>query len=240
MSQNKTIVPGVDFDKLNKEGVADSFYESLYSRTSANDNHTFIGSSELINQHAETISSAPVSNSQKHTISENYRTLKIKERVIVGVLFSISKGLLGEIIPIYLGKNIIGKNENCDIVLSENTVSAEHAIIHTRKNENWIEATITDFNSMYGTIVNDVDARYDTLPIHENDVITIGQHYRFIIKLFEAEGYNLYEDAEFEDSSEGLPSTTATCKPSTTQDNSEADFYSPSSRNNDSSRTVIY
>lgn len=239
MSQNKTIVPGVDFDNLNKEGAADSFYESLYSRTSANDNHTFIGSGELINLQAESIPSTPVSNSQKHIISENCRTLKIKERVIVGVLFSISKGLLGEIIPIYLGKNIIGKNENCDVVLSENTVSAEHAIIHTRKNENGIEATITDFNSMYGTIVNDADARYDTLPIHENDVITIGQHYRFIIKLFETEKYDLYEDAEFEDSSEAHSSTAFTTS-SNAQDNPGADFYSPSSRNNDSSRTVIH
>lgn len=239
MSQNKTIVPGVDYDNLNKEGAADSFYESLYSRTSANENHTFIGSGELINQQTESNPSGPVSNSQKHIISENCRTLRIKERVIVGVLFSISKGLLGEIIPIYLGKNIIGKNEHCDIVLSENTVSTEHAIIHTRKNENGIKVTITDYNSMYGTIVNDEDARYDTLPIHENDVITIGQHYRFIIKLFETERYNLYEDSEFEDSSEGHFSTAATT-PNNTQDNPEADFYSPSSRNNDSSHTLIY
>lgn len=238
MSQNKTIVPGVDFENLNKEGVADSFYESLYSRTSANDNHTFIGSGELISPKTEHIPSKPVGNSPKQTISESSRTLRIKERVIVGVLFSISKGLFGEIFPIYLGRNIIGKNENCDIVLSENTVSEEHAIIHTRKSENGIETTITDFNSMYGTIVNDADARYDTLPVYENDVITIGQHYRFVIKLFATEKYNLYEDVEFEDSSISHSSTEFIT--SNNIHDSETDFYSPPSRNNDSSRTVIY
>lgn len=239
MSQNKTIVPGVDFESLNKEGAADSFYDSLYSRTSANNNHTFIGSGELISQLSETPSPTSDSHSPQKTISENCRILKIKERVIVGILFSISKGLLGEIHPIYLGKNIIGKNNNCDIILSENTVSDEHAIIHTRKSEIGIEATITDFNSTYGTIVNNADARYDTLKIHENDVVTIGHHYRFIIKLFETEKYHLYEDADFVDTS-ATHSSSNFITSNNTPDNSEADFYSPSSTNNDSSRTVIY
>lgn len=237
MSQNKTIVPGVDFEKLSRDGVADSFYESLYSRTSANDNHTFIGGGELIGQKVDTHPSSSIL--PKQTISEKCRTLIIKERVIVGILFSISKGLLGEILPIYLGKNIVGKKKNCDIVLSEATVSDEHAIIHTRKIENGIETTITDFNSMYGTLVNEADARYDTLPVHENDIITIGQHYRFIIKLFETEKNNLYEDAEFEDLSVDQPSAGIEMS-SSSNDNSEIDFYTPSSKNNDSSRTVIY
>ena len=237
MSQNKTIVPGVDFEKLSGDGVADPFYESLYSRTSSNDNHTFIGSGELIGQKVDTHPSSSTVPTQ--TISESHRTLIIKERVIVGVLFSVSKGLLGEILPIYLGKNIVGKKKICDIVLSEATVSDEHAIIHTRKVENGIETTITDFNSMYGTLVNEADARYDTLPVHENDIITIGQHYRFIIKLFETDKNTLYEDAEFEDLSVNQPSV-GTEMSSYPHDNSEIDFYTPSSRNNDSSRTVIY
>lgn len=242
MSQNKTIVPGVDFEAPDKDEVADSFYESLYRRTTVNDNHTFIGGGDLINAQAESNKPTPAAGSSKPVIQENSRTLKMKERVIIGVMFSISRGLLGEVFPIYLGRNIIGKNNNCDLVLSENTVSDEHAIIHTRKNEAGIEATITDFNSMYGTIVNDADARYDTLPIRENDIITIGQHYKFIVKLFDTDRYSLYEDAEFEDSAANdTPFAGVTPSPNDMSSNDEADFYSSSSRNNnESSRTVIY
>ncbi len=239
MSQNKTIVPGVDFENLNRDGAADSFYESLYSRTSDNDNRTFIGNAVPVSPHTETRPSASTGNSPAPAVSEGSRILKMKERMVIGVLFSISKGLLGEVLPIYLGKNIIGKNENCDIVLSEKTVSAEHAIIHTRKTEDGIEATITDFNSMYGTAVNKADARYETLPVHENDIITVGQHYRLVIKLFETERCGLYEDAEFEEAA-ASPLSTDFVVSGNTQEDSETDFYSPSSRNNGSSRTVIY
>ena len=42
MSQNKTIVPGVDYENLGNTELDDSLYGSLYSRSEASDNRTYI------------------------------------------------------------------------------------------------------------------------------------------------------------------------------------------------------
>ncbi|MGM9869125.1 MAG: FHA domain-containing protein [Sodaliphilus sp.] len=240
MSQNKTIVPGMNLNSINKDAAADTFYDELYSRSATPDNNrTCIGGGELINEPTNAPLSSFVSDAQRPAFAEHARFFKMKERVVVGVLFSISKGLLGEIFPIYLGKNIIGKNENSDIVLAENTVSPEHAILHTRKTDAGLKTTITDFNSMYGTIVNQEDARFETLTLHENDVITIGHHYKFIIKFFETEKYNLAEDPDFQHEPTQAPAAPGRAE-NPAQETVEQDFYSPSPKDNDSSRTVLY
>lgn len=226
----------MECNSINKAADADTFYDELYSRSATTDNNrTCVGDGAPINAPL----SAFVSDVQHSATAESTHLFKLKERVVVGVLFSVSKGLLGEIFPIYLGKNIIGKNEHCDIVLSENTVSPEHAILHTRKTDIGIQTTITDFNSMYGTIVNQEDARFETLSLQENDVITIGCHYKFIIKLFETEKYNLSEDPDF--CSTALETPVAPGKADNpAQGSVEQDFYSPSTKGNDTSRTVLY
>ena len=238
MSQNKTIIPGVDASNLQKEGAADTFYDALYSRTSADNNRTCIGGGEMMGVPQNAPLSGFVNSVAKPNAMENIRTIKVKERVVVGVLFSISKGLFGEIFPIYLGKNIIGKSAHCDMVLGENTVSEQHAILYTRKRETGMEVSITDFDSMCGTLVNNNDARYETLPVHENDVITIGRHYRCIIKLFETERYGLCEDPEFEHLAP-TPPTPEQAATGDTQYKPADDFYQPSANSDKSSRTVI-
>lgn len=239
MSQNKTIVPGINYNDLDKEGAQDHFYDSLYSSTSSNEGHTIIGGGNVMNMQKS--ANQPISSvNLMSPIKNNGRTLIMKERVIVGVMFSISRGLLGEIFPVYLGKNIIGQTDNCDIVLKENTVSAVHAIIHTRKNENGIEATITDFDSQFGTILNGNDAKYDTLPVRENDILIIGQHYKFILKLFDTDKYDLFEDVNFGDSMVIDTASSLSSYSNDSQINANSDFYSPSARkSNDSSRTII-
>ena len=42
MSQNKTIVPGVDYENLSNTELDDSLYGSLYSRSEESDNRTYI------------------------------------------------------------------------------------------------------------------------------------------------------------------------------------------------------
>lgn len=232
MSQNKTIVPGVNIGN-NRDADTETFYESLYSRTANNDKRTVIcGEDQPTPSLAE---ATPRNTPSNATLIETERKIRIKDRVMVGVLYSISRTLLGELYPIYLGRNTLGQGSHCDIILPERTVSTEHAIIQTRNDANATMMTITDTGSRYGTTVNGNDARYTTLALNDDDTITIGQHYRFVVKIFDAERHNLYEDANFADTTKVEPAALQQY-PSAIED----DFYNSSENGSNSSRTVLY
>lgn len=234
MSQNKTIVPGVDYDNY-KDSQDDSIYGSLYSRSGDDSQRTYVPG--MRQQHSQSLpNNSVVSSPMVQNQSMNNRQITMQERVIVGVLFSISRGLLGEMFPVYLGKNIIGQSSNCDISLGEKTVSPEHAILHVRKTDTGYDSSITDFNSTFGTSVNETDARYETIPVKENDIIKIGSHYQFVVKFFEMEQYGLTENLDFEDqhSDNGIGDINSLTS-------ADVDFYRPTAKEEgDSSRTVIY
>lgn len=239
MSQNKTIVPGVDYNSLGNTELEDSIYGNLYSRSGVSDNRTYIPDvsrpSESSTQGVILQRGDPFGNDKTN------RYVSLKNRVVVGVLFSISHGLLGEMFPLYLGRNIIGQTENCDVRLNEKTVSSEHAILFIRKEENTnlLNMTITDYNSMYGTAVNDIDARYETLSVKENDVLTIGKHYQFLVKFFNVEQAKLAEDVNFEEITENTVGT-GTSYGEEPNSNVSNDFYTPTQSKDNSSRTVLY
>ena len=173
--------------------------------------------------------------------TEENRQVSLQNRVVVGVLFSISRGLLGEMFPLYLGRNVIGQTANCDICLREKSVSSEHAILYIRKEGNpaQLNMTITDYNSTYGTTVNEMDARYETLPVNENDVLTIGKHYQFLVKIFDVEKAKLTEDMGFEELTDNSMVTGYPYEEATNQ-NVSNDFYTPTQNKDNSSRTVLY
>lgn len=234
MSQNKTIIPGVDYKSFN-EAESESLYDSMYSRAVEDDKRTFVPgvgnqpSTPPVGVIGHSIPVAPVSN------GETARQVNLQERVIVGVLFSVSRGLLGEIFPLYLGRNIIGQTLNSDVALRERTVSPAHALLHIKKSGQGYEAEITDFNSSFGTRVNEEDARYDKLPVKENDIISVGAHYKFIVKFFDIEQKGMTEDADFDDTSESTHVVTHN------DSDVSNDFYRPSVKDTeDSARTVIY
>lgn len=239
MSQNKTIVPGVDYENLGNTELDDSLYGSLYSRSEASDNRTYIPdvSKPLGGLGQEVMPQRESSWGQ----AEENRQVSLQNRVVVGVLFSISRGLLGEIFPLYLGRNVIGQTANCDICLREKSVSSEHAILYIRKEGNpaQLNMTITDYNSTYGTTVNEMDARYETLPVNENDVLTIGKHYQFLIKIFDVEKARLTEDMGFEELTDNSMVTGYPYEEATNQ-NVSNDFYTPTQNKDNSSRTVLY
>lgn len=239
MSQNKTIVPGVDYENLGNTELDDSLYGSLYSRSEASDNRTYIPDvSKPLDGLGQKV--MPQRGSSLGQAEEN-RQVSLQNRVVVGVLFSISRGLLGEIFPLYLGRNVIGQTANCDICLREKSVSSEHAILYIRKDGNTaqLNMTITDYNSTYGTTVNEMDARYETLPINENDVLTIGKHYQFLVKVFDVENARLTEDMGFEELTDNSMGTGYPYEEATNQ-NVSNDFYTPTQNKDNSSRTVLY
>lgn len=238
MSQNKTIVPGVDLENVNTD-IDESFYAGLYSRSSAEDSkETYIPGigKQSVPPSVQNSNSQASVQQRSNGIVEESRTISLQNRVVVGVLFSVSKGLLGEIFPLYLGRNLIGKSSNCDVCLYENTVSSEHAILYIRKiSGNPVsnyDITLTDYNSLYGSTVNQEDGRYETLPVKENDIITIGRHYKFLVKIFNVDESSFTEDEEFEDSKlfGGMQIGQGVI---------ENDFYAPSSNEGNSTKTVI-
>ncbi len=239
MSQNKTVVPGVDYGNVADDNISE-IYSNLYARESFDTKRTFVPGSGI----AET---TPVAAQQQGAVmpqmaqSEGQRIVAMQNRVVVGVLFSISRGLLGEIFPLYLGRNIIGHTDRCDVCLKEFTVSAEHAVLNIQKEYDTSAGyiiTITDYASDYGTTVNGEDGRYEELGVKENDIIQIGKHYRFIVKMFNAESAGLAEDEEFEDmqAATGIKDGYA---PADTPVMSN-DFYSPTATQDGASRTVLY
>ena len=236
MSQNKTIVPGVDYDNVNTN-IDESFYAGLYSKSDAiGSQKTYIPGmgEEPLASSVQNVGQSKDQHVNNGIIGET-RMISLQNRVVVGVLFSVSRGLLGEIFPLYLGRNLIGKSQNCDVCLHENTVSSEHAILYIRKNNSiasHYDITLTDYNSQYGSTVNDEDGRYETLSVKENDILTIGRHYKFIIKIFDVDETVFREDEEFEDSNEIASMQIG-------QGVIENDFYAPSNNQGNSNKTVI-
>lgn len=245
MSQNKTIVPGVDYDSLGQPQIDSTAYGDMYSRSGSDDNRTYIPgmqerqAPQAVSPGAHSAVGAAADGSQDADAS---RQITMQNRVVVGVLFSVSRGLLGEVFPLYLGRNIVGYTPNCDVRLLENTVSSEHAIIYIRKDTDGggYRVSITDYNSTYGTQVGGRDARYDTLDVKENDIITIGSHYRLLVKLFDTDKAHLQEEPEFAAMDAGETAAPAVEGGTAYSTGVSSDFYTPSAREGESARTVIY
>lgn len=115
----------------------------------------------------------------------------LQNRPLIGVLYSISAGVEGELFPVYVGRNIIGSDLSCDICLRETSVSAQHAILLARKQvdahgEEYINVILSDTNSSYGTCINDERLNFEKVTCADGDVISIGQNYVLVLSLFNA------------------------------------------------------
>jgi|1185.fasta_scaffold1604760_1 pSer/pThr/pTyr-binding forkhead associated (FHA) protein len=68
-----------------------------------------------------------------------------------------------------MSKILIGRKDDCDVVLREHTVSRHHALIR-RDGEHWI---LEDLGSKNGTGVNGVPLD-GPVPLREGDFVTFG------------------------------------------------------------------
>lgn len=235
MSQNKTVVPESEYD-LHHTTYSDMGPNSDFYRPSgASVNSTVIAGTDIsAAPPAQSVTSESTPAVGMTSDEARSRCINVQERVIIGCLFSISRGLLGEIFPIYLGRNMIGSSSTCDITLKEGSVSDEHAVLYVRCDDYPGNCTlsITDYGSYYGTSVNQKDCRYETLTVMDGDQLTIGRHYRLIVNLFEAAKHGLYEDCDFEDSDSSANDISS-------GSHQAQSFYSPSRLKENDSRTVI-
>lgn len=129
-------------------------------------------------------------NEQQPVLSPTH-VVKLQNRPLVGVLYSISAGIEGELFPVYVGRNTIGSDLSCDICLRETSVSGLHGILLARKQTNeggdeFINVILSDNNSSYGTSVNGERLNFERIVCSDGDVITIGQNYVLVLSLFNA------------------------------------------------------
>lgn len=175
MDSGKTQIDRNDLMRNNSEG-------GMYgpSVNSANIKRTYIAG---LKPNGEVSSSAQDENTSK---KEDRRIVEIhlQERPLAGVLYSVSGGNLGEIFPVYAGRNTIGGAPESDIYLSECSVSSNHAVLLVRiLSENGtpvVKMSITDYDSEYGTYVCGNRMGFDKEPLYGNELIQIGGAYQFL------------------------------------------------------------
>ena len=72
---------------------------------------------------------------------------------------------------LYEGRNVIGRDVECTITVPDKTMSGKHAIILFRDDK----FKIKDELSSHGTFVNNRDIEDETVELHDNDIIRMGE-----------------------------------------------------------------
>lgn len=98
-------------------------------------------------------------------------TVVRNRRKLVGWLVSYTLDDMGMDFKLYEGRNIIGRNLDCNITISDQTVSGNHATILYRDGK----YSIKDNQSTKGTFVNGNDIDLDAVRLNDGDVIKLGR-----------------------------------------------------------------
>ena len=192
MSQNKTIIPGA---RVNRD-VARPLQSPETKRVQSPQ------PDPLANVYRQSAESQARSNTviagmtpagvdptgATRGVQKTERKIVLQDRPIVGVLFSISHNSLGEIFPLYMGRNIVGRDSNCDICLPEETVSGKHAVIVVRnipQPKPRLIVSIKDTDSSCGTFINDESIDFDVHLVEDNDRLRIGVAYELLFFKFD-------------------------------------------------------
>lgn len=135
-------------------------------------------------------------------VADRADKIELQTRPVAGILFSVSRDYSGEIFPIYVGRNTIGNEKECDIYLSEDTVSANHAVLLVRmlpdgNGGRVMSASITDYDSEFGSSVNGRRLGFDKQTLEGNEIITIGNSYQFLYIPLDASAIGLEPVAGF-------------------------------------------
>jgi len=102
-------------------------------------------------------------------------------RKLVGWLVSYTLDELGIDYKIYEGRNIIGRDIECNITVNDGRMSGKHAVLLFRANK----YSLTDSQSSHGTFVNDEDIELEPRYLKDGDIIRMGNTvFRFRTSLF--------------------------------------------------------
>lgn len=141
----------------------------------------------------------PGMQEQSTSQGDNYQSNQMINKPIVGFLVTVSKKEEGEFWVLRQGQNVIGSGTNCNIVLSEASVSGLHAVIAIHRNpaeNNRINVGIIDRGSSVGVFVNDNYIGFNPCQCKNNDKIKIG-NYELLLMLFDAADYDMKKSDNF-------------------------------------------
>ena len=181
MSQNKTVIKGLEpADAPNVEGGASGNFYTRAVRPNAKG--TVVPGME-----------GAVTNAASMPTPQSQQNKSATGKPVVGFLYSISRTAIGEYWPIHIGQNTIGQNPASDIVLSEGTVSSDHAVLVVRKMKNpeKVIASISDARSTNGTMLNGESLGFSAVECKNGDIITIGDNYELFLVLVDAPALGL-------------------------------------------------
>ena len=110
-------------------------------------------------------------------------------RKLVGWLVTYSLDAMGVDYKLYEGRNIIGRDMDCNITINDNQISGKHAVLLYRAPKNPDDVvgkySITDQQSSHGTCVNGEDIELEPRYLNDGDIIRIGRTVlKFRIALF--------------------------------------------------------
>ena len=91
-------------------------------------------------------------------------------RKLVGWLVTYSHDELGNSYNLYEGRNIIGRDNDCSIIINDSRMSGKHAVLLYRANK----YSLTDSQSSHGTFVNDEDIELEPRYLKDGDIIKMG------------------------------------------------------------------
>lgn len=122
---------------------------------------------------------------------------------IVGFLYSVSRTPFGEYWPLYVGKNLIGRDveqvENT-VNLLEGTVSTEHAalVVEQYANPNMTIVVLENKGSKNGTFINGKPVFYGrTEECKNGDILRFGSSYECMLILFDVREIGLKKAENF-------------------------------------------
>jgi hypothetical protein len=92
-------------------------------------------------------------------------------RKLVGWLVTYSFDKMGVDFKLYEGRNIIGRDADCNLTVNDGMMSGKHAILLFRAGK----YSLTDSQSTHGTFVNDEDIALEPCYLNDGDVIRMGQ-----------------------------------------------------------------
>jgi pSer/pThr/pTyr-binding forkhead associated (FHA) protein len=186
MSQNKTVIPGLEPSDANYgQGGSSS---NFYSRNSQPASRGTVIPGMGTNTPEKPAENRPQQRSANPT-----------GKPVVGFLYSVSRTPAGEFWPLHIGQNTIGKAPSCDICLKEGTVSTDHAVLVVRKMKNpeKVIASISDARSTNGTMLNGVSLGFTAEECKNGDIITIGENYELFLILVDPATLGLSVSKDF-------------------------------------------
>ncbi len=109
-------------------------------------------------------------------LRQNVSTIPGKSLINMPTLVVTREDIMVKELELKQGELIIGRDDDCDLILNDNSISNHHAKIITLFNATYIE----DMSSTNGTFVNGKQVKERIL--HDGDIVTVGKRYRILFE----------------------------------------------------------